>query len=258
MFRAVLHFVKTRLGLRKAPQSTLIEHYIATNIDRQSLYFFLIGIARFLLTWLYSSASTIAAYKVARNIRHEYLKAALRQEVAYFDAGTSGSIAVQATTNGKLIQAGISEKLGLVFQGLAALISSFVVSFVTQWKLTLIASVIVPAILLSIGACSTMEARIESKFLPVIARANSLAESLLSSTRTVHAFGLRPRLVKDFDHHLQNAHRIGSRKNPVLGVLFSAEYSIVYAGTALTFWRGIRMIASQEVSAPGDVFVFVP
>ncbi|KAH8162621.1 hypothetical protein CIB48_g5629 [Xylaria polymorpha] len=210
-----------------------------------------------------ASASTIAAYKVARNIRHEYLKAALRQEVAYFDAGTSGSIAVQATTNGKLIQAGISEKLGLVFQGLAALISSFVVSFVTQWKLTLIASVIVPAILLSIGACSTMEARIESKFLPVIARANSLAESLLSSTRTVHAFGLRPRLVKDFDHHLQNAHRIGSRKNPVLGVLFSAEYSIVVllsvtvAATSLTSAAPYLIEFTRAASAAAELFKLI-
>ncbi|KAI0465703.1 ABC transporter, partial [Xylaria cf. heliscus] len=223
--------------------------------SKLALYFFIIGIARFFLTWLYSAASTLAAYRIARNIRHEYLKAALRQEIAYFEAGTSGSIAVQATTNGKLIQAGISEKLGLVFQGVSALISSFVLSFVTQWKLTLIASVIVPATLLVIGICSTIEAQVESKSLVVLAQASSLAENLLSTARTVHAFGLRPRLVKDFDYHLQTAHQIGSKKSPVLGALFSGEYSIVYAGTALTFWQGIRMIASQEVSTPGDIFV---
>ncbi|GAP87976.1 putative ABC transporter [Rosellinia necatrix] len=220
-----------------------------------ALYFFLIGIARFFLTWSYSTASTIAAYRIAGNIRHEYLKAALRQEVAYFDAGTSGSIAVQATSNGKLVQAGISEKLGLVFQGLAALISSFVIAIVTQWKLTLIASVIIPATLLVIGICSTIEARLESNFLRVLAQASAFAESLLVSARTVHAFGLRSRLVKTFDGQLQDAHQIGSKKSPLFGGLFSAEYTIVYAGTALAFWQGIKMIANGEVSAPGDVFV---
>ncbi|KAJ2985070.1 hypothetical protein NUW58_g5730 [Xylaria curta] len=221
---------------------------------RLALYFFIIGIARFFLTWLYSTTSTMAAYRIARNIRHEYLRSALSQEVAYFDAGTSGSVAVQATTNGKLIQAGVSEKLGLVFQGLSALISSFVLAFVTQWKLTLIALVIVPATLLAIGIASTLEAKLESEILAVLAQASSLAESLLSTARTVHAFGLRQRLVNDFDKHVTKVHAIGGKKSPLLGALFSAEYSIVYAGVALAFWQGIRMIASGEVSEPGDIF----
>ncbi|KAK3346924.1 hypothetical protein B0T25DRAFT_572020 [Lasiosphaeria hispida] len=75
---------------------------------------------------------TLAAYRTTRNIRHLYLKAGFSQEVAYFDAGTGGSIAMQATSNGKLIQAGISEKLGMVFQGLSAFVSAFVLAFVTQ------------------------------------------------------------------------------------------------------------------------------
>ncbi|KAJ3578927.1 hypothetical protein NPX13_g1645 [Xylaria arbuscula] len=224
---------------------------------RLALYFFLIGLARFFLTWLYSSGSTIAAYRIARNIRHEYLKAALRQEVAFFDAGKSGSIAVQAANNGKLIQTGISEKLGLVFQGLSTLVSSLIVAFVTQWKLTLIASVIVPSTLLVVGICSTIDAQLESKFLQVIAQAGSLAENILSSMRTVHAFGLRSRLVKTFDNHLEKAQQIGNKKSALYGGLFSAEYSITYAGTALTFWQGIRMIANQEVSEPGDIFVIL-
>ncbi|KAI0383620.1 ABC transporter sequence aa1 from patent WO200132904-A2-penicillium chrysogenum [Hypomontagnella monticulosa] len=225
------------------------------EVARLALYFFLIGLARFFLTWLYSTVGTIAAYKVARNIRHEYLKAALRQEIAYFDAGISGSIAVQATSNGKLIQAGIAEKLGLVFHGIAAFISAFVLAFVTQWKLTLIALCIAPATLLVIGICSTIEAGMESNILHALAQAGSFAESLLSSAKTIQAFGLRSRLVKDFDDHLQKARRIGDKKSPLFGSLFSAEFTIIYAGIALTFWQGIKMIANGEVSEPGDIFV---
>lgn len=74
----------------------------------------------------------MAAYKITRNIRYLYLKASLSQEIAYFDGGTGGSVAIQATSNGKFIQAGISEKLGLVFQGMAAFIAAFISAFVTQ------------------------------------------------------------------------------------------------------------------------------
>lgn len=165
---------------------------------------------------------------------------------------------MQATSNGKLIQAGISEKLGLVIQGFATFISAFVIAFVTQWKLTFIALSIAPAILLAIGIAGTLEAGLESQILQVLAGAGSFAESLLSSARTIKAFSLRPRLVKDFDIHLQKAQRIASKKSPLFGCLFSAEYSIMYAGTALTFWQGVKMLARHEISEPGDIFVYVP
>ncbi|KAH6659132.1 ABC transporter [Truncatella angustata] len=221
---------------------------------RLALYFFLIGLARFFLTWIYSTLFTLAAYKVARNIRHAYLKAALRQEIAFFDTGSAGSISVQAASNGKLIQAGIAEKLGLVFQGVSAFISAFVLAFITQWKLTLIASCIAPATLLTIGICSTIEAKMETDILQILAQAGAFAESLISSIRTVHAFGIRSSLVKSFDAYLVKARSIGNKKSPLFGGLFSAEYCIMYAGTALTFWQGVKMLANNELSKSGDVF----
>lgn len=220
-----------------------------------SLYFFCIGIARFVLCYGYGTLYTLAAYRITRNIRHLYLRAGLSQEVAYFDAGTGGSIAMQATSNGKLVQAGISEKLGMVFQGLSAFVSAFVLAFVTQWKLTLICSCIAPAIVIVMGASSTVEASIETKVLKVHAQAGSFAESILSSARTVQAFGLRSRLVKDFDGYMQQSRRLGNKKNLLFGCMFSAEYFIIFAGTGLCFWQATGMLARGEVDAPGDVFM---
>lgn len=222
-----------------------------------SLGFFIIGIGRFVLTYGYSTLFTLAAYRVTRNIRHVYLKAGLRQEVAFFDVGSGGSIAMQATSNGRLIQAGISEKLGLVVQGLAVFISAFVLAFVTQWKLTLISCCIAPAMLLVMGTSSTIEASIETNILQVQAQAGSFAESILSSARTIHAFGLRARLVGEFDKFLQESRGLGNKKSPLFGFLFSAEYCIIYAGFGLCFWQGIKMLARGEVDKPGDVFMFV-
>lgn len=222
-----------------------------------SLAFFIIGIGRFVLTYLYSTLFTFAAYRVTRNIRHVYLKAGLRQEVAFFDGGTGGSVAMQAISNGRLIQAGVSEKLGLLVQGLAAFVSAFVLAFVTQWKLTLICCCIAPAMLLVMGISSTIEASIETKVLKVQAQAGSFAESILSSARTIHAFGLRARLVEDLDKFLQESRRLGNKKSPLFGCLFSAEYCIIFAGYGLCFWQGIKMLARGEVDESGDVFMFV-
>ncbi|KAJ5951629.1 ABC transporter integral membrane type 1 [Penicillium vulpinum] len=221
---------------------------------RLSLYFFIIGLCRFVLTYVYSTLYTFAAYRIIRNIRRRYLTAGLSQEIAFFDAGTSGSIAMQATSNGRLIQGGISEKLGLVIQGLAAFISAFVLAFVTQWKLTLICCCIAPAMLLAMGICSTIEASIESKILKVQAQAGAFAESILSSSRTVQAFGLRNQLLREFDKFLQASRKLGNKKSPLFGCLFATEYTIIFAGFGLCFWQGVKMVSTGEVKESGDVF----
>ncbi|CAG8341177.1 unnamed protein product [Penicillium salamii] len=224
---------------------------------RLSLYFFIIGLGRFFLTYGYSTLLTLGAYRMTRNIRRVYLKSALSQEVAFYDGGTSGSIAMQATSNGKLIQSGVSEKLGLVIQGLSAFISAFVLAFVTQWKLTLISCCIAPAMLVVIGVVSTIEAGIETKILGIQAQAGSFAESILSSSRTVHAFGIRSRLIGDFDKFLVASKRLGDKKGPLWGFLFSSEYAIIYAGFGLSFWQGIRMLVSGEVAESGEIFTVI-
>ncbi|CAI6019534.1 unnamed protein product [Clonostachys chloroleuca] len=222
---------------------------------RLALYFFIIGIGRLIVSYGYSTLFTIAAYRVTRNIRYLYLKSALSQEISYFDAGTSGSIAMQATSNGKLIQGGISEKLGMVCQGLSAFVAAFVLAFVTQWKLTLICCCIAPATLIVMGVSSAFEAAIETKILHVTAQGGSFVENILSTARTVQAFDLRERLMNGFDKYLQDARALGDKKNLIFGCMFSAEYFIIFAGIGLCFWQAIGMLARGEVEKPGDVFI---
>ncbi|GAB1321098.1 Leptomycin B resistance protein pmd1 [Madurella fahalii] len=222
-----------------------------------ALYFVYLGIGRFVLSYVYNALLTYAGHRIVRNIRHAYLRAALSQEVAYFDLGTGGSIATQATSNGRLIQGGISEKFGLTFQGLSAFVTAFIVAFVTQWKLTLITLCIAPATILVMAVVAIIEGGYETKILDIYAQANSFAEGVLASARTVHAFEIRARLVAKFDDYLTEAHHWGNKISPLFGAMFSAEYTIIYLGFALAFWQGIHMLARGEVETPGDIFTVI-
>ncbi|KAL0931455.1 multidrug resistance protein 3 (p glycoprotein 3) [Colletotrichum truncatum] len=226
-----------------------------SDAARLALYFFLIGIGRFIVSYGYSTLFTLAGYRITRNIRREYLQAGLSQEIAYFDSGVGGSISMQATSNGKLIQAGISDKLGLVVQGLSAFISAFILAFVTNWKLTLITGCIAPAIILCTLVASYFETRYEVKILGWNAEAGSFTESILASARTIQAFELRSRLIQKFDGYLSESAKVGHKKSPVLGLLFSSEYFVMFAGIGLCFWQAISMIAKGEVDNVGDVFI---
>lgn len=185
------------------------------------------------------------------------MKAALSQEIAFFDRGTSGAIAMQATVNGALIQGGISDKLGLVLQAIGTFVSAFVVAFVAQWKLTLITACIAPTLVLVIGTTAAIDSKIEMESLEIYGQAGSFAESILGSARTVHAFDLQAKLAVLYEKYLVRARKIGNKRNPLYGVFLSADYFVIYSGTGLAFWRGINMFASGEIGSIGTVFTSV-
>ncbi|KAI6433293.1 hypothetical protein MCOR03_011701 [Pyricularia oryzae] len=219
-----------------------------------ALRFVYIGIARLAGVYLYATLSTYAAYHTTRNLRHAYLRAALSQEVAFFDRGTAGSISAQATSNGKLIQSGIAEKLGTVFQALATFVGAFIIAFVANWKLTLILICIAPALVIVMGIVAGADSKVEAQVLKVQAQGAGFAETILSSARNVHAFSLRARLMHRFDEYLEEANRLGNKKNAIYGAFFSAEYTIVYLGLALAFWQGLNLVARGEVPNVGVVY----
>jgi ATP-binding cassette subfamily B (MDR/TAP) protein 1 len=226
------------------------------KVAELALYFVYLGIARLVLSYTYNTLLTYAAYRIVRNIRHAYLKAALSQEVAFYDFGSGGSIAAQATSNGKLIQAGASDKIGLLFQGLAAFVTAFIIAFVVQWKLTLICICIPVATIGTTGTVAAIEAGHETRILQIHAQANSFAEGILAGVKAVHAFGMRDSLVRKFDEYLVEAHEVGKKISPLLGLLFSAEYTIIYLGYGLAFWQGIHMFARGEIGTVGNIFTY--
>ncbi|KAJ5144587.1 multidrug resistance protein 1 2 3 [Penicillium atrosanguineum] len=230
---------------------------LRSEASRLALYFFLLGLGRLILSYIYNTLFTFAAHLTTRNIRHDYLKSALGQEVAYYDFGSGGSIATQATSNGRLIQGGISEKLALVFQGIAAIITSFIIAFVVQWKLTLICLCVVPTVLIVSGSAIWFAGTYENQILEINAKANAFAESVLSSVRTAHAFEIRDRLVDRFDDYLGYSHTIGKKLSLIFGIFFSADYCVVYLGYGLAFWQGIRMLAKGEIVESGGIFTVI-
>ncbi|EKJ74127.1 hypothetical protein FPSE_05712 [Fusarium pseudograminearum CS3096] len=223
-------------------------------VRKTAVNFVYIGIVRFVSTYLYASLLTYVAYHLTRNVRRTYLKAAFSQEIAFFDRGMTGSVAMQATSNGKLIQSGIAEKMGIFVQSVATFVAAFAIAFISHWKLTLILLCLVPALLLTVGTLSVPDAKIETRILKIQAMAGGYAESILAGIRTIHAFSLRTRVVAKFDTYLDDVLREGKKKNLLYGVMFGGEYFIMIAGMGLAFWQGIGMITRGEVTNIGKVF----
>jgi ATP-binding cassette subfamily B (MDR/TAP) protein 1 len=230
---------------------------LRTKTDCHSLYLVYLAIAKLVVFYVGTVTISFAAMRTVRALRIDCVDKTLRQEIAFFDNGDTGAIAVKLNTFSSHIQLGIAEKLGLVVQAISALITAFIVALAVQWKLALITICIIPAIVITTGIGVAIDASQENRCMKLYAKAGSFAAETFSSIRVVHAYWSQPRMIEGHNRILDDARREGLRKSLNWGLLYANEFFFVYAGYGLAFWQGIRMYASGEIEAPGKIITYV-
>ncbi|GAB1210219.1 hypothetical protein APSETT445_009010 [Aspergillus pseudonomiae] len=228
-----------------------------STLNKFTLYFVYLFIGKFVLVYAWTLSLSVSAVRTTKSLRISFLTHLLRQDIGYFDSNERGSSVVQLTTNANLVNQGISEKLGFAVQGTATFVAAFVVAFVVQWKLTLITICIAPAILIVTSICAAILVKQENRILHVNSIAGSLAEEVLASMKTVHAFSAFSKLTTKYDDQAKEAKRLGLSQCLNMAILYSAEFFCVYAGYGLAFWQGVRMYARGEIDEPGKIITVI-
>ena len=185
---------------------------------------------------------------IAAKVREEYLKAILRQNIGYFDKLGAGEVTTRITADTNLVQDAISQKVALTLTGVATFITAFVIGFIKYWKLALICSSTIVAIVLVMGNGSRFIIKFNKKSLAAYAVGGTVAEEVLSSIRNATAFGTQDKLARQYDLHLVEAQKWGFRLKATLGVMLGFMLCVVFLNYGLAFWMGSRFLVDGDVS----------
>jgi ATP-binding cassette subfamily B (MDR/TAP) protein 1 len=184
---------------------------------------------------------------ISGKIRGHYLEACMRQNIGFFDKIGSGEITTRITADTNLVQDGISEKVGLTLTALATFITAFVIGFIKSWKLTLILSSTVFAIVLIMGSGSRFIVKYSKQSLASYAEGGTIAEEVISSIRNATAFGTQDTLARQYDVHLGNAEKYGYMTKRILACMLGCMFLIIYLNYGLAFWMGSRFLVNGEL-----------
>jgi ATP-binding cassette subfamily B (MDR/TAP) protein 1 len=128
----------------------------------------------------------ITGERQAARIRSNYLKAILRQDIAFFDIETStGEVIGRMAGDTVLIQEAIGEKVGKFQQLVSTFLGGFVVAFIRGWKLTLVMLAVLPALVLATTIMARLLSRLSSEGQRCYAEAGNTVQQVVSSIRTV-------------------------------------------------------------------------
>ena len=217
------------------------------QLTKYVLYFVYLGIGEFVVTYICTVGFIYTGEHISAKIREHYLESCMRQNIGFFDKLGAGEVTTRITADTNLIQDGISEKVSLTLAALATFVTAFIIGFVNYWKLTLILSSTVFALLLNIGIGSSFMLKNNKNSLEAYARGGSLADEVISSIRNAVAFGTQERLARQYDKHLVKAEYFGFRVKSYLAIMIAGMMLILFLNYGLAFWQGSKFIIEGVV-----------
>lgn len=237
-------------------QQTISHSEFNHQLSHFTLYFIYLAIGEFITIYICTVGFIYTGEHIAGKIREQYLAAILRQNIAFFDKLGAGEITTRITADTNLVQDGISEKIALTLTAMATFVTAFVIAFIKYWKLTLILSSTVFAIVIVMGAGSTFIIKYNKQSLESYALGGTVAEEVISSIRNATAFSTQDKLARQYDAHLVEAEKWGLKLKVALAIMISAMMGIIYFNYGLSFWMGSRFIVDGQMTL-GEVLTIM-
>ncbi|KAL8667598.1 MAG: hypothetical protein Q9202_000453 [Teloschistes flavicans] len=219
-----------------------------SQLSKYTLYFVYLAVGEFILIYVCTVGFIYTGEHITQKIREQYLAAILRQNIAFFDKLGAGEITTRITADMNLVQDGISEKIALTLTAMATFVTAFVISFIKYWKLTLILSSTVFAIVAVMGGGSTFIVKYQKRSLESYALGGTVAEEVVSSIRNATAFSTQDKLARQYDTHLKEAEKWGLKLKIALAVMIGAMMAVIYLNYGLSFWQGSRYLVAGDMN----------
>src|ERR1700761_8631936 len=189
-------------------------------LNRQSLYIFILFLARFSLNYVSKFSFRLIGIRMSAKIRLDYLRCLFGQTVHVLDSMPSGAATGVITKSANTLQIGISEKLGTFMEYTATVVSAIIIAYTFSWRLALAASSLLLFIALCVAILLPGILRLHTRMTLAEERASSVASEVFSSIRMVTACGAESRVMERFAKWTDETKRYGFRIVPLMAVQF--------------------------------------
>uniref|UniRef100_A0A8C4VA28 Bile salt export pump n=1 Tax=Falco tinnunculus TaxID=100819 RepID=A0A8C4VA28_FALTI len=211
-------------------------------------YYAGIGCAVLVLGYIQICFWVMAAARQIQKMRKAYFRKVMRMDIGWFDCTSVGELNTRISDDVNKINEAIADQVAIFIQRLTTFVCGFLLGFVSGWKLTLVIIAVSP--LLGVGAAVY---GLVSRELKAYAKAGAVADEVLSSIRTVAAFGGEKKEAERYDKNLVFAQHWGIRKGIIMGLFTGYMWLIIFLCYALAFWYGSKLVLEEEEYSPGTL-----
>ena len=215
----------------------------------------LLYLARGIFDYLQAYLMGFVGQKIITDIRNLVFKRLQLQPLAFFDKTPTGLIISRITNDISLIQGAVADSFTAILKDAFTIITLVFVVFYRDWKLAIIAFIVLPFATYPIIAFGRRLRKISVQNQKAMAKLTNFLHETITAQRIVKAFTMESYEGGKFNDENENLFRIVVRRYKVKAL--SSPVMEVLGGIAVAFiiWYGGGAVISGR-STPGNFFSF--
>ncbi|XP_010552950.1 PREDICTED: ABC transporter B family member 19-like [Tarenaya hassleriana] len=202
---------------------------------------------------------SIMGENLTTRVRRMMLSAILRNEVGWFDEEEHNSslVAARLATDAADVKSAMAERISVILQNVTSLLTSFIVAFIVEWRVSLLILAAFPFLVLANFAQQLSLKGFAGDTAKVHAKTSMIAGEGVSNIRTVAAFNAQDRILSLFCHELRAPQRRSLSRSQTSGFLFGLSQLALYGSEALILWYGAHLVSKGVSTFSRVIKVFV-
>jgi len=229
---------------------TLQELY--DEVTRLALWMVYLGLMSFVAYWGQYTLLNLAAIRQVKKLREAYLKAMLKQDIAWFDQVGAGALTQRISSDTVIIEEAIGSKFGDMLRFVSTFFSGFIMGFVNGWKMTLVLIAVTPLLAIAGAFLMWVMSSLSKKGQDAYADAGAIATEVISAIKTVASFGGERKEAERYSVNLDKAAQLGIKRGFLAGLGLGLTFLLMFATYALALWYGTQLVINDGYRG-GDV-----
>ncbi len=213
-----------------------------------------------LLWGLFASRQTLltaqAGQQVVYELRRRVFGHLQRLSLSFHQRKQRGDLVMRLTGDINMLRDMLIDALLLAFSEGLVLVAMVTVMAFMNWRLTLVALVVLPGIALTAVSFSVRIREAARRQRKKEGRVAALVSEMLGSIHLIQAFGRERHQEKAFGRGNRRSLKAGLRTTRLEAAMSRSVEVILAAGTAGVLWFGVLQVKAGALS-PGDLLVFV-
>ncbi|KAI3977141.1 hypothetical protein MKX01_027462, partial [Papaver californicum] len=188
---------------------------------------------------------SIMGENLTTRVRRMMLAAILRNEVGWFDEEENNSslVAARLATDAVDVKSAIAERISVILQNMTSLLTSFIVAFIIEWRVSLLILATFPLLVLANFAQQLSLKGFAGDTAKAHAKTSMIAGEGVSNIRTVAAFNAQDKILSLFCHELRIPQIQSLRRSQFAGFLYGLSQLALYGSEALILWYGSHLVS---------------
>eukprot|EP00127_Corallochytrium_limacisporum_P006780 Clim_evm50s235 gene=Clim_evmTU50s235 len=224
------------------------------DYDRDSLIysmaFVVIGVVSGFANFASPALIGTAGEKLTERLRGQSFEKLVRMDIAFYDRpeNSSGSLSTVLATDASLVQGVFGPRLGVIIQGLAALILALAIGFANAWKLALVILAVVPLMVVAGAIQMKVINGFSSEGMKLYAESGEVITESINGIRTVTSLNAQKRWENAYDEVLEVPYEHGIKASHTAGLGFGVSEFIITGTYGLVFWYSSILVADTEIT----------